>query len=96
MAMKKKNTVEVDVDATKVDVTPTPTEELGKVDIDTSAAKVEDTQKSDAKLVRVRMRSDHRCTVAGTRYVLKAGETYTVPQNVKFIPNRAGVLAPLN
>ena len=45
--------------------------------------------------VKIRMREDHKCCIAMERYDLKAGKTYTVPENVKTILNKAGLLAPL-
>ena len=45
--------------------------------------------------VKIRMRADHKCCIAMERYDLKAGKTYTVPENVKRILNNAGLLAPL-
>ena len=47
------------------------------------------------KNVRIRMRVDHRCTIAMERYDLKKGQCYNVPENVRNILNNAGLLAPL-
>ena len=45
--------------------------------------------------VKIRMRVDHKCCIAMERYDLKAGKVYTVPENVKNILNKAGLLSPL-
>lgn len=51
--------------------------------------------KRPSGLVKIRMRVDHKCCIAMERYDLKAGKTYSVPENVKRILNKAGLLAPL-
>ena len=65
-----------------------------EVVVDTKVAEVNMSNKPNGK-VRIRMRVDHRCCIAMERYDLKAGETYLVPENVKTILNKAGLLAPL-
>ena len=45
--------------------------------------------------VKIRMRVDHRCNIAGVLYDLKKDKTYTVTPNVKGILNKAGYLSPL-
>lgn len=55
----------------------------------------EDSTTYVEKIVKIRMRVDHRCFIAMQRYDLKAGQTYNVPVNVKDILNRAGLLSPL-
>lgn len=45
--------------------------------------------------VRIRMVRDHRCNIAMKFYDLKKGQCYDVPDNVKQVLNRAGLLAPL-
>lgn len=45
--------------------------------------------------VKIRMRVDHKCCIAMERYDLKEGKTYVVPENVKRVLNKAGLLAPL-
>ena len=67
------------------------TEEV-KVDLNTTT--VNASNKPDGK-VKIKMRTDHRCTIAMERYDLVAGKTYVVPRNVKNILNKAGLLAPL-
>lgn len=71
-------------------------EEPSKSDIDVS---VEDAVVNTAKKpngnVKIRMRVDHKCCIAMERYDLKEGKVYTVPENVKNILNRAGLLSPL-
>lgn len=76
-------TVEVEVEAPAKDDT---------VDVDTESVNV--SNKPSGK-VKIRMRVDHKCCIAMERYDFKAGKTYTVPENVKRILNKAGLLAPL-
>lgn len=54
-----------------------------------------DTSKKPQGTVKIRMRVDHKCCIAMERYDLKANKTYVVPENVKTILNKAGLLAPL-
>lgn len=81
-----------------VDVQDTPVVEIEdkepEVEIEEEATKVDNSKKP--KDVKIKMREDHRCTVAMETYDLKKGKTYTVPRNVKNILNKAGLLAPLN
>ena len=46
--------------------------------------------------VRIKMRENHKCTIATVRYDFKKGECYHVPENVKRILDEHGLLAPLN
>ena len=79
--------VEVEVAEVTEEVKPT-------VEVDTKSAEESNSAKINGK-VKIRMRVDHKCCIAMERYDLKAGKTYTVPENVKGILNRAGLLAPL-
>lgn len=98
----KTDEVTVEVEATK-EVVETPEVEIPeevkveepKVVVDEEVAKVDKSKKPNGS-VKIRMRVDHRCTIAMERYDLKQGQTYTVPENVKRILNDAGLLAPLN
>lgn len=72
----------------------TPVETTEEVSVDTTKADV-DTSNKPSGNVKIRMRVDHKCCIAMERYDLKAGKTYTVPENVKRILNNAGLLAPL-
>lgn len=83
-------TPEVEVPEVEVE-TPVETEDI---DVDTENAKVDTSNKPNGK-VKIRMRVDHKCCIAMERYDLKAGKTYVVPENVKRILNKAGLLAPL-
>lgn len=83
-------TPEVEVPEVEVE---TPVEEPS-VDVDTESAKVNTSNKPNGN-VKIRMRVDHKCCIAMERYDLKAGKTYVVPENVKRILNKAGLLAPL-
>lgn len=75
-------------DATANEVT-TPIVEISEPDLEI------EPQKTSQKIVKIRMRQDHRCTIAGELYNLKEGCCYNVPMSVKLILNKAGVLAPL-
>ena len=72
---------------------PEVTEEP-KVDVEMEKAEVKESNRPNGN-VKIRMRVDHKCCIAMERYDLKAGKTYTVPENVKRILNKAGLLAPL-
>lgn len=45
--------------------------------------------------VKIRMSVSHVCSIGGKRYSLEKGKTYNVPENVKSILLRAGLLLPL-
>ena len=105
MAMKKKNIVaeEVNVELPVKEEEPVvetvtvedTAEELSvedKVEVDVTAPT---TSRRTEGNVKIKMRTDHRCTIAMERYDLKKGQTYVVPENVKKILNEAGLLAPL-
>ena len=100
--LEKKVEVEIPVDEKKptVEVEKPKTEETENkvettLEVDTSKAKVDEKKEPEAN-VKIRMREDHRCTIAMVRYDFKKGKLYTVPVNVKRILNNAGLLAPLN
>jgi hypothetical protein len=100
--LEKKVEVEIPVDEKKptVEVENPKTEETEKkvettLEVDTSKAKIDEKKEPEAN-VKIRMREDHRCTIAMVRYDFKKGKLYTVPVNVKRILNNAGLLAPLN
>ena len=100
--LEKKVEVEIPVDEKTPDVEvekPKTEETENKVEttleVDTSKAKVDEKKEPEAN-VKIRMREDHRCTIAMVRYDFKKGKLYTVPANVKRILNNAGLLAPLN
>lgn len=106
MAVKKAKTTEVDVEV-KVPATETEVAEelvvtteveveepVADVEVDTKSAEVDSDNRPSGR-VKIRMRVDHKCCIAMERYDLKAGKTYTVPENVKRILNKAGLLAPL-
>ena len=81
-------TVEVPVE------TEDKSEDSNAVDVDVKKATVDNSNKPNGN-VKIRMRVDHKCCIAMERYDLKAGKTYTVPENVKEILNKAGLLSPL-
>lgn len=74
--------------------TPEVEIEEAEVNVDLSKTAVDNSKKPEGK-VKIKMRVNHRCTIAMERYDLEAGKTYVVPRNVKNILNRAGLLAPL-
>lgn len=96
----------VEVENTEVEVEETPAVEfevpekvevetpVNDVEVDTENTEVDNSSKPSGS-VKIRMRVDHKCTIAMERYDLKAGKTYVVPENVKRILNNAGLLAPL-
>ena len=100
MAMKKKNiveevNVELPVKEEIVEETTFGAEEVSvenKVEVDVNAHTTSHRTEGN---VKIKMRTNHRCTIAMERYDLKAGQTYVVPENVKKILNEAGLLAPL-
>lgn len=94
----------VDVVETEVEVEETTEVEVPEVTVETPVANdvVVDTESAQVNTsnkpsgnVKIRMRVDHKCCIAMERYDLKAGKTYVVPENVKRILNKAGLLAPL-
>lgn len=54
-----------------------------------------ETRRKPAENVKIRLRVNHSCNIAGEQYDFKAGKVYTVPKNVKRIMNKAGFLSPL-
>ena len=80
--------------AEPVEIAEPVKEEEAKVEVDTEKAEVKESNKPSGS-VKIRMRVDHKCTIAMECYDLKAGKTYIVPENVKRILNNAGLLAPL-
>lgn len=101
MAVRKTKATEVEVTEAvevavpEVEIPEVEVEEPKKEDVivDASVAEVKAVPKNDK--VKIRMRVDHKCCIAMERYDLKAGKTYVVPENVKNILNKAGLLAPL-
>lgn len=103
-AVKKDTTPEVEVQETpvvdtevgdntkEVEVSVPEEEKETEVEIDSEA--VEDKTVVH-KNVRVRANRDHRCFIGGELYDLKEGQCYNVPEFVKSVLNKAGILAPL-
>ena len=87
----EKETTSPEQETPEVDVT-VPDVEEPEVSVDTSS--IDDSKKPD-NMVKVRMRTDHKCTIGGELYQLESGKVYTVPENVKRILNKAGLLSPL-
>lgn len=94
MAVKKTKQEELIVEVP----VETVEEKTSDVDVNAENLKVEEKNIPAEKIsnnAKIRMRVDHRCTIAMERYDLKAGQVYTVPKNVRDILNRAGLLSPL-
>lgn len=94
MAVKKTKQEELIVEVP----VETVEENTSDVDVNTENLKVEEKNIPAEKIsnnAKIRMRVDHKCTIAMERYDLKAGQVYTVPKNVRDILNRAGLLSPL-
>lgn len=53
------------------------------------------TQKSAVKNVKIMPNCNHSCCIGGTRYFLKKGVLTNVPQEVKDVLNKSGLLMPL-
>ena len=91
MAVKKTKQEDIIVDIPVEDKT-------SNIDVNTDNLKVEEKNIPPEKVsnnAKIRMRVDHKCTIAMERYDLKAGQVYTVPKNVRDILNRADLLSPL-
>ena len=87
--------VEVTVEVPEVEVPEVEVEEpKADIEVDADKAEVKANNRPNGN-VKIRMRVDHKCCIAMERYDLKAGKTYVVPENVKRILNKAGLLAPL-
>lgn len=98
MAVKKlQKEAEVKVETPVVDeksieeVKVEETQKEAEISVD---ATINEDKKPENK-VKIRMRTDHKCTIGGELYQLEAGKTYTVPDSVKKILNKAGLLSPL-
>lgn len=52
-------------------------------------------QKPAVKNVKILPNTNHTCCIGGTRYFLKKGVQTVVPQEVKDILNKSGLLKPL-
>lgn len=49
----------------------------------------------EQKKVKVTTVRDHACTIGGQQYAFKKGKVVVVPENVKRVLKKAGILAPL-
>lgn len=52
-------------------------------------------QKPAVKMVKICPNTDHSCVIGGTRYYLRKDVQQIVPQEVKDILNKSGLLKPL-
>lgn len=62
---------------------------------DEVTVKPTETVSKKAQMVKIRMRTNHKCFIGGEWYYLNEGKCYNVPENVKRILDGAGLLAPL-
>ena len=85
--------VEVE-EPTEIEIEVNEPSKAEDVVVSVADAKVDNTKKPNGN-VKIRMRVDHKCCIAMERYDLKADKVYTVPENVKEILNKAGLLSPL-
>lgn len=104
MARKINNKKEVEVELTEVqenidnqeDVQEIPEINVEvpqpKVEVNTEVVKEKPVIEKD---VRIRVAKSHRCFIGGELYDLKEGVCYNVPEFVKSVLNKAGILAPL-
>lgn len=83
---------EVIVEEEEVTVEEPKEEEVETVEIDKEAVQDKRQIKKD---VKIKMSCDHKCHIGGENYELKEGNTYVVPEFVKYTLSKAGVLAPL-
>lgn len=101
--IKKDEVVEVTVDVAteekpqqeeqEVVVVEQPAKEEVEVDIESTVSAPK--KKDPNKKVRICMREDHQCFIGTENYDLKKGQCYNVPESVKRILNKAGLLLPL-
>lgn len=91
---KKVEVVEkvVEVEAEKVEEPKEEKKPEKKVEIKKEAVQDNRPVKKD---VKIKMARNHRCHIGGDYYDLKEGQTYNVPEFVKYVLAKAGVLAPL-
>lgn len=88
-----------EVETTDVSVTegvenPVETVE-NPVDSDEVTVNKDIEQKPAVKNVKILPNTNHTCCIGGTRYFLKKGVQTVVPQEVKDILNKSGLLMPL-
>lgn len=55
----------------------------------------EKVQPIPPKSVKIKMAKNHKCSIGGIFYNLEKGKTYVVPENVKRILSKVGLLLPL-
>lgn len=89
----EETTVVVDTEATET--AELQEEEVTEGVVMTGVDVEEKTAPPPPKMVRIKMRDDHRCHIGGQSYVLEKGKCYNVPENVKNVLTRAELLLPL-
>ena len=85
-------------DEVKIEEAPAPTiVEVEEPKKEEEVVEVTPIQKKEAPKgnVRVRLNKNHHCFIGGEYYNFTKGNCYLVPENVKCILNKAGLLAPL-
>lgn len=70
-------------------------EKTTEVTTDEITANVDLMQKPAVKNVKILPKCDHTCCIGGTRYFFKKGVQTNVPQEVKDVLNKSGLLMPL-
>lgn len=87
--VKEETKVSKDTKTVEVEVDNEP-----KVEVDNTPVKPKEVT-DDEKIVRIRLREDHKCWVNHECYEFLKGKCYNVPESVKKRLNKAGVLSPL-
>jgi hypothetical protein len=102
MAVKKvvKDNIEVTEDVVVEDKVEDVVENTSKEVVEEDSPVVVEEKEIDEgnkpeSISRICMRENHKCYIGGELYVLEKGRTYNVPDGVKKILNKAGLLSPL-
>lgn len=88
-------TFEEPVVETKEDSEPAeePVEEPAKEEVAFDPALVDESKEStDKKKVRIRLKEKYHCKIGKHLYNFEKGQCYNVPENVKMVLSRAGIL----
>lgn len=90
------DTVEETVEAVDEEVSePETVEEENTLENFLKEEAEKENNKPSGKTVKIKLRENHHCTIAKTRYDFVAGVIYSVPQNVKDILDRGGYLTAI-
>lgn len=52
-------------------------------------------QPTPVKMVKIKLKEEHKCHIGGEWYVFEAGRQYTVPEEVKYILSQNQLLLPI-